>query len=170
MLKRALSASLDCRLKDRIELLARDDECTAECLVAGEQQSIARELLVELVEDLLEVRLGERGCHRVVEGARLLVERQALAGEHADAGRDCGELPLQVVAAQPLHLIGGLRHCADGAEQRLRLRRQIDEGNLDRFRLLLPLRRTVVSIDVIGIVLAERQHQLHVTFGDIVHG
>ena len=142
----------------------------AKLLVAGEQRSIARELLVELVEDLLEVRLGQRRRHRVVERARLLVERQALAVEHADAGRDRGELPLQVVAAQPLHLIRRLRDGVDRAEQRLRLRRQLGEGRLARFRLLLPLRRTVVGIDVVGVVLAERQHQLHIAFGDVVHG
>ena len=74
------------------------------------------------------MRLGQGWRHGIVEGARLLVERQALAGEHPDAGRDRGELPLQVVAAQPLHLSRRLRDGVDRAGERFRLRRELASG------------------------------------------
>src|SRR5262249_52312532 len=58
VLERALAASLDGALKDRIELLAWDDERSPERFVPFNERAVPRESLVKAVEDLLKMRVG----------------------------------------------------------------------------------------------------------------
>ncbi len=123
--KRSLPAGLDRGLEHRIELVRRNHELTPERLVPRDQRPVPREPLFQFVEDLLKVRIGIGRRDRVVERFRLLVERHPLAFQHADAGGERRKLPLEVLMAQPRHLVGTRLRCSKIDQQ---LRRTRSDG------------------------------------------
>ena len=66
---------------------------------------------------------------------------------------------------------GGLRRlcgCQRGFH-RSRVAIDLRQRALRAFRVLLPLRRSVVRIHVVCVVLAECQHELHIALGKGIH-
>jgi hypothetical protein len=80
-------------------------------------------------------------------------------------------LPLQVVVAQNRHLVAliGVRERRDVGDQPGRGGVDLRQRHLAPLRLRLPLGGPVEGVDIVGIVLADGQHQLDVAFGNGVH-
>src|SRR5687767_11028947 len=115
------------------------------------------------------MRFGQRRSHRIVQGARLFIERQAFPFEDPYARRQGRELPPEILKSQPLHLLVRGGHTAQLRDEILGPRGDRVEARLRRFSGLLPLGSTIVSINVVRIVLADCQYQLDVSFGNRVH-
>ena len=110
--------------------------------------------------------------YRVVERERLVVERRSLAPEHADTRTHGFELALQVRPSQMSGLVrcGRRRRGGELLEDLAGFLIDPVERQPPLRRLGLPRLGAVVGIDVGGLVLAHRQHQLDVPFSDRIHG
>ena len=97
--QRPFAARLDGQFEDCVELGGRNHELTPKCLVARHERTLTGKALLQLAEDLLEVRIRVRGRDGVVERFRLLVERHPLAFEYPDARGERGELALEILTA-----------------------------------------------------------------------
>jgi hypothetical protein len=112
-----------------------------------------------------------RGRGGVVQRLRFLVEGQLRAIEHPHARSKRFELALEVITPQYDELVRaiGLRQIRDVRDQPLRAGADVRERRLLPSGLGLPFGRPVERIDIVRIVLAEREDQLHVPFGNGVH-
>ena len=115
---------------------------------------------------------GERRCDRVVERLRLLVERQPLAVEHPDARAQAptADVPGTRAAVGPSR--PPVRWTALTFSSAAEVSGSRADGGKVEFGgrgLGLPCRGTVVCINVVTVVLAEREHEPDVLFGGCVH-
>ena len=165
MRTRALAAGLDCRLEHRIEPLGRDDELGAVGVVARDQRTAAREALLEGVEDLPGSATRYRSAPRRRTGPSTL--RRTTGGSLAA----CGPVRQAPTVAVPGTDAGAttIHRCRTARSE---LRQERRRAHADRLEpglggcgLVLPRRRPIVGIDVVGIVRAHRQHELHVALG-----
>ena len=109
VLLRPGAAFVDRRVEHLLQPVARDDELLAEGFVAIDQRFGPGEAALELRGQLLEVRLRKDGRRRVVETARLLLERQTLAAEHPDPDEERRELTIEILtpqAVEPASAVG----------------------------------------------------------------
>jgi hypothetical protein len=136
-------------------------------LIAIGQRASARQLTIEFPEHAFEVlpRPGRR--HGVVKRLGLLIEGQLSTRQHGHPGAKRRQLLRQVAVAQHLDLVEG-----HGYRRQLRLQRggiAVDVGQRPLVPCRLPLGWTVVRVHVVGIVLAERQHQPDILLRQRVH-
>ena len=130
-----------------------------------------RERPCESGQGVLEVRFGVARRDRVVQGARLVVERERPSTQHPDPCLQRLELPTQILVPQLhqfLRVRGGLGP-VQLHDQRTGLGADLVERQRPPFGVGAPRLRTVVRVDIVAVVLPHRQHQLHVAFGDVVH-
>ena len=71
--------------------------------------------------------------------------------------------------AQAAHLVAARRQLREIGAHRARLRGDRVEADLRGVGLALPLRRAVVGVDVVLVVLTERQDGLDVAFREGIH-
>jgi ABC-type multidrug transport system fused ATPase/permease subunit len=139
----------------------------AEIRVALHERALSRQQSLELVEDRLELGFPLLGRVGVVEESSLFVERQPLAAQHPQPRLDRAQLRAQIRLSQRGHLLVACRRVQrDIVDQGRRLRRQ----RVERHRIAgrPPRGIAVVGIHVVGVVLADLQDELHVTFGNLI--
>ena len=99
----------------------------------------------------------------VVERKRLFVEAHPRSFQHRNARQEGLQLAGEVGA--PVRLRSSRSFAVYAAQDDKSFFSNV--GKRASFRLGAPFRRTVVRVDVIGIVLAHGQDELHVTFGNL---
>ena len=171
MRQRARPALGDRAIEHPRQPITRDDELLPERIVAIDQRPLTREHAVDLAQRVGEVRLRVHGGRRVVQCLRLLVERQLRAAEHPHPRAQRFELPPQIIVAEDNQLVAAIhvRQTGNVGDQPLGRRVDLRQRHLPPLRLALPVRRTIKRIHIIGIMLTDGQHELHVTFGNGVH-
>ena len=155
--------------KHLIECVARDDERLPPGIVASGERPLAGEALFERIEDFLKMCSVVYRRDGIVERLGLFVERQALAFEHADPSLERGQLAIQVLPPEPLHLVAGRAQGRQVGADAVRLPGDRVERYLGRLGLGLPHRRPVVGVDVVGVVLPHREDGLDVAFSQWIH-
>ena len=158
MLLRPGAAFVDRRVEHLLQPVARDDELLAEGFVAIDQRFGPGEAALELRGQLLEVRLRKDGRRRVVETARLLLERQTLAAEHPDPDEERRELTIEILtpqAVEPASAVGvvapGLSDPGTAASDlRTSAARRPISASVQALSLggRAPIGRSVVGVDV----------------------
>ena len=164
--ERPLAARLDGRLEDRVELVARDHELPRERRrSASTSGPVPGKRFSSSSSIGLEVRLRIRRRDGVVERLRLLVERQPLAFEHPHARGERGRAASRgtggasgSISSPPGGTFVRARAASVCALARDRVERQLARGSASFFQSGW----TVVGVDVVRVVLAHGQHELHV--------
>ena len=169
--KRPAPALGDGAIEHGRQLVCGNDEALPERVVPLDQRSAAGQPPLELVQRALEIRFRVNRSDRVVERLRLFVKRERRAFEHAHPRLQRLQLPPQIVAPQDDELVAalGVRQLGDGGDERLRIGAQSGQCDLLPRSLCLPLGRAIERVDIIGIVLSNRQDELHVAFGNRIH-
>ncbi len=172
MRERARAATVDCGREHGRQPVLRNLEPVAKRLVALEQRPVAGQPLVELPQHSLELLLRVRRRDGVVERRRFGVEREALAAQHRETGAQRTHLRRQILVPELHQLVGGCRQrlALDRREQLGRVGVELGELAACRYGGRAPLRRAVVGVDIVGIVHADGEHELHVACGELIHG
>src|SRR4030095_10687963 len=167
----ATATSLDCRLERGVQPFFRDDESRPERVEPLCQRALARQSRLEFLQRRVELALGVRRGNRVVERSGFFIEGQLVPLEHRNAGTQGAQLPCQVLMPETYRFLGRVGRLRLG-QSRLRCRRiavDIPKRPFGSGRFRSPLLRSVVRVDIVGIVLTERQHQLEVTLSEGIH-
>ncbi|MCX5753718.1 MAG: hypothetical protein NTW97_08765 [Candidatus Krumholzibacteria bacterium] len=167
-----LSGLGDRRREDGIEPVLRNNEILLEPLEPIEKRSLSgRHERIDPAERLAETPLVGTRRDGVVERIRFFIEGELRAFEHDHARHERFELLDQKRAPEPERLLFPTRI------QLLQLRDERGGGVPDLLerplfllRLLAPLRRPEIGVDVQGIVLADGEGELHETLRDSIHG
>ncbi len=169
MAARPRTARIDGRPEHAIEPVRHYDELALERLVPLRDRTTAREPRIEVRQRPGEVVLAVCRGHGVVERARLLVEREALAREHPQTSVHCTQLSQQVVPAEDIHRVRRCRRSGNAVNQPRGFVAQFADGSRRTAGRGSPFLRAVVGVDVVWIVLPDGEHQPDVRLGEGIH-
>jgi hypothetical protein len=93
---------------DAVQAVGRDDERCTKRLEAPHERPVTRQALREPRNRVLEIAVVVGWRNRVVQGLLLLVEREPLTEEHADARQRRTHLASQIVEPEPREILLGL--------------------------------------------------------------
>jgi hypothetical protein len=165
--KRRRAACSQSRIQAGPHTVGRHDELLLERVHALAERARAGQGGVQLAVDGEVELVVVTGRSDAVDAPSLLVEGQLLAAEDLEARHDRLELLVQAAATTFRHRIRGPDR-VDLADEPARVRFECFELLSLRACFFPPLGWTVVRVDEIRVVLADRQHESDVLLGECV--